>query len=88
MLSNLALLPVPNNFNAPSSLDALGLLNIQFCQADSLQNIFVSQDSLPGNLQLASNPVSASGEKDALSSILNLISSFQSKSSGITVISS
>ena len=40
----------------------------------------------PGNLKFASNPVNASGENVVLSSMLNLISSSQSKSSGITVI--
>ena len=69
LLSNLALVPVPNNFNAPFSLEALALLNIQFCQADNLPNILVSQVSLPTNLKLASKPVKVSGEKDALSSI-------------------
>ena len=86
LLSNLALLPDPNNFNAPLSLDALGLLNIQFCHADNLPKILVSHDSFPGNLKFASNPVNASGENVVLSSMLNLISSSQSRSSGITVI--
>ena len=80
------MVPVPNSFNAPFLLEALGLLNIQFCHADNLPKIFVSQDSFPGNLKLASNPVRASGENEVLSSILSLIYSFQSKSSGITVI--
>jgi hypothetical protein len=88
LLSNLAFEPVPNSFKAPLSLDALGLLKIQFCQADNLPNIFVSHDSFPGNLRFASKPVRASGENEVLSSRLNLISSLQSKSSGITVISS
>ena len=65
--------------------DALGLEKIQFCQADKRPNILVGKLSFPGNLKFASKPVRASGEKEALSSTLILISSFQSKSSGITV---
>ena len=88
LLSNLAFEPVQNIFSAHLSLEALGLLKIQFCQADNRPKIFVSHDSFPGNLRFASKPVSASGENEVLSSRLNLISSAQSKSSGIIVISS
>jgi hypothetical protein len=40
---------VPNRRSAPSGPDALGRLNIQFCQADSRPKIFVSSVSGPAN---------------------------------------
>src|SRR4029453_11237393 len=63
--SNLAFLPVPKSFKAPSSPTALGRMKIQFCQAERRPNTRVSMVSLPGKRSEASMPVNASGDSEA-----------------------
>src|SRR5262252_905937 len=82
---NRAFEPLPNSLSAPCSPVELGRINTQFCHAESRPKIFVSSVSSPANRKLASSPVSASGDKDARSSIAIRISSSQSRSSGVTV---
>src|SRR5579871_4691292 len=84
---NRALFPVPKTFNAPASPTALGLMNIQFCQAERRPKMRVSMVSAGPKRRLASIPVNASGERLVRSSIASRTSSFQSSASGVTVTS-
>src|SRR5208337_1456123 len=85
--SNRAFEPDPNNLSAPCSPVELGRINTQFCHAERRPKILVSSDSSPGKRRLASNPISASGDRLARSSMATRTSSSQSRSSGATVIS-